>query len=142
VKWFQPVARTSSKPHAVIEHLRGRHQAPGSQGVDLRSGNQRPDALGRLGKRVGGTSPLRMSNRPAVASIDQRSGVDRSWRRGPSGAAGALWAQTAQLVPHSTLRVYENAAHGLFVTHANQLNADLLAFAAAHRSCAPATAGA
>jgi len=50
--------------------------------------------------------------------------------------------KTAQLVPHSTLRVYENAAHGLFITHADQLNADLLAFAGAHRSRAPATAGA
>ena len=50
--------------------------------------------------------------------------------------------RTAQLVPRSTLRVYENAAHGLFVTHADQLNADLLAFAAAHRSCPPATASA
>jgi pimeloyl-ACP methyl ester carboxylesterase len=37
--------------------------------------------------------------------------------------------KTARLVPQSTLRVYENAAHGLFVTHAQQLNADLLAFA-------------
>lgn len=50
--------------------------------------------------------------------------------------------KTAQLVLHSTLRVYENAAHGLFVTHADQLNADVLAFAGAHRSRAPATAGA
>jgi pimeloyl-ACP methyl ester carboxylesterase len=50
--------------------------------------------------------------------------------------------KTAQLVPHSTLRVYENAAHGLFVTHADQLNADLLAFAGVHRSRAPATADA
>jgi pimeloyl-ACP methyl ester carboxylesterase len=36
--------------------------------------------------------------------------------------------ETAKLVPNSTLVVYENAAHGLFVTHANRLNADLLAF--------------
>jgi len=50
--------------------------------------------------------------------------------------------KTAQLVPHSTLPVYENAAHGLFVTHADQLNADLVAFAGVHRSRAPATAGA
>ena len=50
--------------------------------------------------------------------------------------------KTAQLVPNSTLRVYENAAHGLFVTHADRLNADLLAFVGAHRSRAPATAGA
>ena len=48
--------------------------------------------------------------------------------------------KTAQLVPHSTLRVYENAAHGLFVTHADQLNADLLAFAGVHRLRAPAMA--
>jgi len=36
--------------------------------------------------------------------------------------------KTAQLVRQSTLRVYENAAHGLFLTHADRLNADLLAF--------------
>jgi non-heme chloroperoxidase len=36
--------------------------------------------------------------------------------------------QTAQLVPSNTFVVYENAAHGLFVTHADRLNADLLAF--------------
>jgi non-heme chloroperoxidase len=41
--------------------------------------------------------------------------------------------RTAQLVPHRTLIVYENAAHGLFVTHADRLNADLLAFARASR---------
>jgi non-heme chloroperoxidase len=37
--------------------------------------------------------------------------------------------KTAQLVQRSTLLVYENAAHGLFLTHADRLNADLLAFA-------------
>jgi pimeloyl-ACP methyl ester carboxylesterase/quercetin dioxygenase-like cupin family protein len=42
--------------------------------------------------------------------------------------------KTAQLVPQSSLRVYANAAHGLFVTHAHQLNDDLLAFAGASRS--------
>jgi non-heme chloroperoxidase len=36
--------------------------------------------------------------------------------------------QTAQLVPGSAFIMYENAAHGLFVTHADRLNADLLAF--------------
>ena len=50
--------------------------------------------------------------------------------------------KTAQLMRHGTLRVYENAAHGLFVTHADQLNADLLAFAGTHRSRASATASA
>jgi non-heme chloroperoxidase len=36
--------------------------------------------------------------------------------------------KAARLVPANTFIVYENAAHGLFVTHANRLNADLLAF--------------
>ncbi|HYN95932.1 MAG TPA: alpha/beta hydrolase [Pilimelia sp.] len=39
--------------------------------------------------------------------------------------------RTAALAPNSTLLVYEGAAHGLFVTHAERLNADLLAFATA-----------
>ena len=50
--------------------------------------------------------------------------------------------ETARLMRQSTLRVYENAAPGLFVTHAQQLNADLAAFAGARRSCAPASASA
>ncbi len=37
--------------------------------------------------------------------------------------------KTAELVPHATLIEYENAAHGLFITHADRLNADLFAFA-------------
>jgi non-heme chloroperoxidase len=37
--------------------------------------------------------------------------------------------KTAKLIPGSRLTVYENAAHGLPVTHADRLNADLLAFA-------------
>ena len=36
--------------------------------------------------------------------------------------------KAARLVPNSTLIVYENAAHGLFVTHAGRLTADLLTF--------------
>lgn len=34
----------------------------------------------------------------------------------------------AKLVRHSTLKIYEGAPHGLTVTHAMQVNADLLAF--------------
>jgi non-heme chloroperoxidase len=34
----------------------------------------------------------------------------------------------ARLVPRGTLHVYENAAHGLFVTHAERLNEDLIRF--------------
>jgi non-heme chloroperoxidase len=36
--------------------------------------------------------------------------------------------KVARLVPGNRFLVYENAAHGLFVTHANRLNEDLLAF--------------
>ncbi|WP_375768368.1 alpha/beta hydrolase [Archangium gephyra] len=36
--------------------------------------------------------------------------------------------RTAQLIPGSRLEVYEGAPHGLFVTHMDRLNADLLAF--------------
>jgi len=35
---------------------------------------------------------------------------------------------TVQLVPNSELKVYPGAPHGLFATHADQFNADLLAF--------------
>jgi pimeloyl-ACP methyl ester carboxylesterase len=37
-------------------------------------------------------------------------------------------AATAALMPHATLKVYQGAPHGLFVTHMERLNADLLAF--------------
>jgi len=37
-------------------------------------------------------------------------------------------SRTAALAPHSTFHVYENAAHGLFVTHADRLNEDFWAF--------------
>jgi pimeloyl-ACP methyl ester carboxylesterase len=37
--------------------------------------------------------------------------------------------KSAQLVPQNRFIVYEGAAHGLFLTHAGRLNADLLAFA-------------
>ncbi|GAA0584923.1 alpha/beta hydrolase [Streptomyces crystallinus] len=37
--------------------------------------------------------------------------------------------RTARLVPDSTYHVYEDAGHGLFVTHAERLTADLRAFA-------------
>jgi pimeloyl-ACP methyl ester carboxylesterase len=36
--------------------------------------------------------------------------------------------RTAALIPGGELRVYENAAHGLFLTHADRLNDDLHAF--------------
>jgi pimeloyl-ACP methyl ester carboxylesterase len=36
--------------------------------------------------------------------------------------------RTADLVPDNTFKVYENAAHGLFITHAARLNEDLLGF--------------
>jgi non-heme chloroperoxidase len=39
--------------------------------------------------------------------------------------------RAAHLVPDNKFIIYENAAHGLFVTHADRLTADLLAFAQA-----------
>lgn len=36
--------------------------------------------------------------------------------------------RTARLIPGAALRVYEHAAHGLFITHADRLNDDLHAF--------------
>jgi non-heme chloroperoxidase len=43
----------------------------------------------------------------------------------PIGAAGLA---SAKLVPHSVLKVYSGAPHGITDTHKDQLNADLLAF--------------
>lgn len=36
--------------------------------------------------------------------------------------------KTADAIPGSLLKVYKNAAHGLFITHKEQLNRDLLTF--------------
>ncbi len=36
--------------------------------------------------------------------------------------------KTAQAIPDSQFKVYEGAAHGLFITHKEQLNRDLLTF--------------
>ena len=36
--------------------------------------------------------------------------------------------KTAQLIPGSQFKVYEGAPHGLFITHMDRLNSDLLAF--------------
>jgi len=36
--------------------------------------------------------------------------------------------RVAEAVPHSDLKVYENASHGLFVSHKERLNGDLLSF--------------
>jgi non-heme chloroperoxidase len=36
--------------------------------------------------------------------------------------------RTVELIPGARLKVYENAPHGLYLTHRDQLNSDLLAF--------------
>ena len=38
--------------------------------------------------------------------------------------------KTAALLPHATVKIYEGAPHGLFLTHAERLNKDLLEFVA------------
>lgn len=45
-----------------------------------------------------------------------------------SAPIGLCGRKSAQLIPDNQFIVYEGAAHGLFVTHADRLNADLLAF--------------
>ncbi|KOV64717.1 alpha/beta fold hydrolase [Streptomyces sp. MMG1121] len=52
--------------------------------------------------------------------------------------------RVARLVPDATLKVYENAGHGLFATHGERLTADLREFleAGAVRTAEPAGAGA
>lgn len=42
-------------------------------------------------------------------------------------------ARSAELIPGARLKVYPDAAHGMFVTHMAEVNADLLEFAAADR---------
>jgi non-heme chloroperoxidase len=42
--------------------------------------------------------------------------------------------KTATLMPHATVKIYEGAPHGLFLTHAEQLNKDLAEFVAGARS--------
>jgi non-heme chloroperoxidase len=37
--------------------------------------------------------------------------------------------RVAEIAPNARLKIYEKAPHGLFVTHARELNADLIAFA-------------
>ncbi|MBV8987919.1 MAG: alpha/beta hydrolase [Solirubrobacterales bacterium] len=37
-------------------------------------------------------------------------------------------ARTAELIPDCRLVIYENAPHGLYLTHRERLNRDLLAF--------------
>jgi len=51
---------------------------------------------------------------------------------------GAL--RQAELIPGAELKVYENAPHGLYLTHPDRLAADLLAFAAAPITAEPITA--
>jgi non-heme chloroperoxidase len=36
--------------------------------------------------------------------------------------------KAATAIPHSQLKLYENASHGLFVSHMERLNADLIDF--------------
>ncbi|MGQ4387739.1 alpha/beta fold hydrolase [Streptomyces sp. SAS_270] len=47
-----------------------------------------------------------------------------------SAPLGLTGRRAAELLPDSTLKIYENAGHGLFATHAEQLNADLREFMA------------
>jgi non-heme chloroperoxidase len=56
--------------------------------------------------------------------------------RDVSAPVDATGRRTAELIPGAVFKLYEGAPHGLFVTHMERLNADLLAFigTAAHVS--------
>jgi pimeloyl-ACP methyl ester carboxylesterase len=49
--------------------------------------------------------------------------------RDASGSVEFTGKRAAALIPGAQIRIYEGAPHGLFVTHIDRLNADLLAFA-------------
>jgi non-heme chloroperoxidase len=54
----------------------------------------------------------------------------------PIGAAGLM---SAKIVKNATLKVYPGYPHGMPTTHADQINADLLAFVTTQRRSASAS---
>jgi non-heme chloroperoxidase len=76
--------------------------------------------LHRLFTRTDFSADLRKINVPVLlvhGNRDTSVPIDLTARR------------TVSLIPHCELKVYEDAAHGLPVTHLEKLNAELLAFA-------------
>jgi pimeloyl-ACP methyl ester carboxylesterase len=90
-----------------------------------------------------------MLNTTLQAAIEfQRSAVETDFRaelprlslptliiQGNADASAPLpltGARTAELMPNSRLLVYEGAPHGLYLTHREKVNADLLAFIEGH----------
>jgi pimeloyl-ACP methyl ester carboxylesterase len=90
-----------------------------------------------------------MLNTTLQAVIDfQRSAVETDFRaelsslslptlvlQGDADASAPLpltGARTAEMLPNCRLRVYENAPHGLYLTHREAVNHDLLAFIEDH----------
>jgi pimeloyl-ACP methyl ester carboxylesterase len=72
-------------------------------------------------RHIAAQSSPGLLSRPVPTLIVPRTGdantpIDTSWRR------------TAALVPKAQDKEYGNAAHGLYMIHADQLNADLPAF--------------
>jgi non-heme chloroperoxidase len=62
--------------------------------------------------------------------------------RDVSSPIGLTARRTAELLPGAGLKVYEGAPHGLFVTHAERLSADIAAFiGAAPDQCSEMSAG-
>ncbi len=70
--------------------------------------------MGRRGRYVG--IPFTMPTLIIHGDHDQSHPIDLTGRR------------NAQAISGSQLKVYEGAAHGLFITHKDRLNRDLLAF--------------
>jgi non-heme chloroperoxidase len=90
-----------------------------------------------------GTSMLLATSLP-IAIACNRSMVDTDFRtdlrdvvtptlliHGDADASAPLpltGARTAKLIPNCTFKIYEGAPHGLFLTHKERLNADILQF--------------
>jgi non-heme chloroperoxidase len=79
---------------------------------------------------AGGLRRLTLPTLVVHGAADQSMPVEVTGRR------------NAQLVPGCRYREYPTAGHGLFVTHRDQLNADLLGLVRQHTAAVPATAAA
>ena len=125
-------ARTADRPRWLADN------ADGFFGVGLPGVSVSPELAqfmirqmpGLLGAGRGRVLPHRLHHRPAPRAAEaDRPDPDRPRRPGscrrPSTSAAARPPASCR---SSKLIVYENAAHGLFVTHAKRLNADLVEF--------------
>ncbi len=71
--------------------------------------------------------------RPELAQLAAQSNVPILIVHGDKDVSAPLaitGRKTAALLPHATVKIYEGAPHGLFLTHMARLNKDLQEFVA------------